>query len=64
MFQATRMDGNFFGYTIPADSFQAVNPIMILLFIPLFDFVIYPLLGEEMFLTNVFRLYIRTNKNV
>jgi len=46
LFQATRMDGNLFGYTIPADSFQAVNPIMILLFIPLFDFVIYPLLAK------------------
>ena len=63
MFQATRMDGNFFGYTIPADSFQAVNPIMILLFIPLFDFVIYPLLGEEIDLTSVFISFIRTNNS-
>ena len=39
------MDGNLFGYQIPPDMFQSINPIMILLFIPLFDFGIYPLLG-------------------
>ena len=40
------MDGNLFGYQIPPDSFQAINPIMILLFIPLFDFFLYPLLSK------------------
>ena len=40
------MDGNFLGYQVPPDTFQAINPIMILIFIPLFDLVIYPLLGE------------------
>ena len=34
------------GYQVPPDTFQAINPIMILIFIPLFDLVIYPLLGE------------------
>ena len=49
MFQAEEMNGYCFGYTITADQFQAVNPILILLFIPFFDYIIYPLLGKPNF---------------
>lgn len=43
-FQATRMDGNVWGYQIKPDQMQVVNPMLILVFIPLFDYAIYPLL--------------------
>lgn len=45
-FQATRMDGEFCGYTIKPDQMQVVNPLLILGFIPLFDYVLYPVLGK------------------
>ncbi|KAH8338870.1 hypothetical protein KR074_007847, partial [Drosophila pseudoananassae] len=43
-FQATRMDGNVLGYHIKPDQMQVVNPLLILAFIPLFDYIVYPLL--------------------
>ncbi|EDW82858.1 uncharacterized protein Dwil_GK24928, isoform A [Drosophila willistoni] len=43
-FQATRMDGDVWGYHIKPDQMQVVNPLLILAFIPLFDYVVYPLL--------------------
>ncbi|KAH8420454.1 hypothetical protein KR009_010557, partial [Drosophila setifemur] len=43
-FQATRMDGMVMGYQIKPDQMQVVNPLLILAFIPLFDYVVYPLL--------------------
>ena len=42
-----KMNGETFGTTILPDQMQVANPIMILLLIPLFDKVIYPLLGER-----------------
>ena len=45
--QAMRMDGNTWGVTILPDQFQVVNPILILVCIPLFNRVIYPGLGKE-----------------
>ncbi|XP_030380895.1 peptide transporter family 1 isoform X2 [Scaptodrosophila lebanonensis] len=44
-FQATRMDGELWGYTIKPDQMQVINPLLILTFIPLFDYVIYPMLS-------------------
>ncbi|XP_058985772.1 peptide transporter family 1 isoform X2 [Musca domestica] len=44
-FQATRMDGEIFGFFIKPDQMQVVNPLLILAFIPLFDYVLYPLLS-------------------
>lgn len=38
------MDGRIFGYTIKPDQMQAVNPLLILAFIPIFEVVIYPML--------------------
>ncbi|XP_042901702.1 solute carrier family 15 member 1 isoform X2 [Parasteatoda tepidariorum] len=49
--QATKMDGEFFGTTIKPDQLQAANPILILIFIPLFDYVVYPVLGKCRLLT-------------
>ncbi|GAB0100309.1 peptide transporter family 1-like [Sergentomyia squamirostris] len=44
VFQATRMDGRIGGITITPDQMRCVNPVFNLIFIPLFDVVIYPLL--------------------
>ncbi|XP_054707917.1 solute carrier family 15 member 1-like [Uloborus diversus] len=44
--QATRMDGVIGNFQIKPDQMQVMNPIFIILFIPLFDFVIYPLLDK------------------
>lgn len=43
-FQATRMDGEIFGFTVKPDQMQVINPFLILGFIPLFDYVLYPIL--------------------
>ncbi|XP_065888758.1 solute carrier family 15 member 2-like [Dysidea avara] len=45
--QATRMNGDIgpLGYLKP-DQVQALNPILILVFIPIFEFVIYPILAK------------------
>lgn len=45
-FQAVHMNGKIWNYTIKPDQMQAVNPILIMIFIPLFDFVLYPALGK------------------
>lgn len=45
-FQATRMDGDVGLFTIKPDQMQVVNSFLILLFIPLFDVAVYPLLAK------------------
>ncbi|XP_017870946.1 PREDICTED: peptide transporter family 1 [Drosophila arizonae] len=45
-FQATHMDGDVLGYHIKPDQMQVINPLLILVFIPLFDYVVYPLLAR------------------
>jgi len=40
--QAKRMDRNIFSWTIDEAQVQAVNPIFVMLFIPLFTYVVYP----------------------
>ena len=42
VFQAGQMNCHFLGITWLASQIQAINPILILVFIPLFTFVIYP----------------------
>ncbi|KAK9877999.1 hypothetical protein WA026_020212 [Henosepilachna vigintioctopunctata] len=42
-FQAVRMNGDIGFYTILPDQFQVVNPVLILAFIPLFNYIVYPL---------------------
>ncbi|TWT37599.1 Di-/tripeptide transporter [Posidoniimonas corsicana] len=44
--QAKHLDRNMFGYELnPAES-QATNPLLVMLMIPLFSFVIYPVVGR------------------
>jgi proton-dependent oligopeptide transporter, POT family len=49
--QAERMDRELFGVTLLASQVQAMNPILVLTFIPLTSYVIYPALGRVMELT-------------
>ncbi|XP_063706990.1 peptide transporter family 1-like [Culicoides brevitarsis] len=44
-FQATRMDGDLGFYTIKPDQAQVINPLLILVFIPLYEMIFYPLLN-------------------
>ncbi|CAG9821728.1 unnamed protein product [Phaedon cochleariae] len=45
-FQAVRMNGDIGFYTILPDQVQVVNPLLILAFIPLFTYSIYPMLAR------------------
>jgi solute carrier family 15 (oligopeptide transporter), member 1 len=45
-FQATRMNGNLGFIDIKPDQMQVVNPLLILIFIPIFDCAIYPFLSK------------------
>lgn len=49
-FQAVRMDGNIGFYTILPDQMQVINPFLILGFIPLFSYVVYPMFAKCNFL--------------
>lgn len=44
--QATRMNGKLGGFTIKPDQIQVINPLLIILMIPLFNYVVYPALGK------------------
>jgi POT family proton-dependent oligopeptide transporter len=44
--QAKKMDLNFFGITMLPEQVQVANPILILLFIPLVNYIVYPLMGR------------------
>ncbi|XP_074032367.1 peptide transporter family 1 isoform X2 [Leptinotarsa decemlineata] len=44
--QAVRMDGDMGFYTILPDQMQVVNPLLILAFIPMFSYWVYPLLSK------------------
>lgn len=43
-FQAARMTGEVGSFTIKPDQMQVVNPLLIIVFIPLWDVLVYPLL--------------------
>lgn len=45
-FQADKMNGDIGFYVIKPDQMQLVNPLLILIFIPLFDVILYPLLSK------------------
>lgn len=49
--QAEKMDRSFLGFQWLSSQVSAVNPILVLVFIPLFSFVVYPALGRVMKLT-------------
>ena len=40
--QGEKLDTHVFGYQLFAEQLQAVNPILVLIFIPLFSYVVYP----------------------
>jgi POT family proton-dependent oligopeptide transporter len=44
--QAKEMDCVVFGYKLLPSQIQAINPILILILIPLFSYVVYPMLGR------------------
>ena len=44
--QAQQLNGRVGSFTIKPDQFQAVNPIFIIILVPLFDFVVYPLFSK------------------
>ena len=45
-FQATGMNGSLGSTRIKPDQMQIVNPILVMLFIPLFDWIIYPFFAK------------------
>jgi proton-dependent oligopeptide transporter, POT family len=49
--QAEKLDLNLFGYKLEPAQVQTANPILILLFIPLFSYVIYPAIEKVFPLT-------------
>ncbi len=49
--QAQKMDRHLLGFELLPSQIQAVNPLLIIILIPLFSYVIYPLLGKVMRLT-------------
>merc|ERR1712241_153390 len=49
-FQATRMNGQVGSYVIKPDQMQLFNPAFILILIPLFDQIVYPLFAKINFL--------------
>lgn len=51
VFQAGQMNLNFMGITWLESQVQAINPILILAFIPLFTFIVYPLVNRVIHLT-------------
>lgn len=50
-FQARRMNGDIGFYTILPDQMQLINSLLVLTFIPLFQYVVYPLMSKCNFLT-------------
>ena len=49
--QAQHMDLHWFGFNLIASQVQTANPILILLFIPLVNYVLYPLIDKVFLLT-------------
>ncbi|HEX4130948.1 MAG TPA: POT family MFS transporter [Pirellulales bacterium] len=49
--QAKAMNRDVFGWQVKPEQMQAVNPILVLLFIPLFTYVVYPALSRVVKLT-------------
>ncbi|GFV50142.1 solute carrier family 15 member 2 [Trichonephila clavipes] len=46
VFQGTKMDTEVRGYFINPEHMQLLNPLLVIMMIPLFDWVIYPLLNK------------------
>lgn len=50
-FQARHMNGETFGFIILPDQMQVANPLLILAFIPVFEYGVYPLFAKFGLLT-------------
>ncbi len=46
VFQATQMNGDLGFYTIKAVQFNVVNPLLVILLIPVFEHILYPILSK------------------
>ncbi|HYF35205.1 MAG TPA: POT family MFS transporter [Prosthecobacter sp.] len=55
--QATRMDLNLSGVEVLPDQLQSINPILVMIMIPLFSLVIYPLVGRLVTLTPLRKIW-------
>jgi proton-dependent oligopeptide transporter, POT family len=44
--QADKMDRKVFGYEVLSAQIQAINPLLILVYIPLFTYIIYPVINK------------------
>ncbi|CAH1102182.1 unnamed protein product [Psylliodes chrysocephalus] len=51
-FQASHMNGNIMGAQITPDQMQVVNPVMVLIIIPIFDRIFYPCFSKYNILEN------------
>jgi POT family proton-dependent oligopeptide transporter len=49
--QGQKLDTHVFGFQLLAEQLQAINPILVLIFIPLFSYVIYPAIDKVWKLT-------------
>lgn len=49
--QANKMDGEILGYQVLPDQMQLVNPLLILALVPVFSYLVYPLLNRCNLLT-------------
>ena len=58
VFQAKNMDRHWLGFEWLPSQIQAINPIFILIFIPLFTFVIYPAINKVFKLTPIRKIAI------
>ncbi|XP_046443386.1 solute carrier family 15 member 1-like [Daphnia pulex] len=55
-FQATRMNGDLGGVVIKPDQMQIINPLLILILVPIFETVIYPCFKKSGLLTPLRRI--------
>ncbi|XP_045033705.1 solute carrier family 15 member 1 isoform X2 [Daphnia magna] len=55
-FQAMRMNGDLGGFVLKPDQMQIINPLLILLMVPLFEAVIYPCFKKSGLLTPLRRI--------
>lgn len=46
MSKANNMNGRIGSFVVKPDQMQVVNPVLIMILLPLFDYVIYPLLAK------------------
>src|SRR5690606_20222381 len=44
--QAAKMDRSLFGRTLEPSQIQALNPILVMILIPLFSYVVFPAMGR------------------